>query len=361
MSTSPLQRVLDDAVAEGIVPCAILSVVTPQKPARRYLAGCHTHQAGPLLREQDLFDLASLSKVVATTAVLMRLFDEGHLELDAPLQRYLPDFAAACPAPEQRGWRDTLSIRQLLAHCSGFAAGYPFHSRHAQISDPAEQRALLLAQPLQAAPGSVTLYSDLGFMLLGEAVRAITGKNLATVAQELVFAPLGMASARFKPSAAQRGHCVPTELIAPDDSSDTGTAWQGVVHDENARWFGGIAGHAGLFASSEDLERFARCLLAEGAPLFAPSTVRLFTQPAALVSGSSRCLGWDGPSANCVGGTHISSWSFGHTGFTGTSMWIDPPQKRAIILLTNAVHPRRSCKERGYYLWRNHVHSAAYE
>ncbi|MGI5925245.1 MAG: serine hydrolase domain-containing protein [Lentisphaeria bacterium] len=358
MSNSSLQQLLDDAVANRIVPCAILSVLSCSGPARRYLAGRHRYDRGPALQEQDLFDLASLTKVVATTAVVMRLVEDGRIELDAPLARYLPDFAAA--QPEQRAWRTALSIRQLLAHCGGLPAGYPFHSRHAQVSNPSERRALLLAVPMTTAPGSAALYSDLGPMLLAELISAVSGKDLATAAQDMVFTPLGMTSACFNPPAERRSHCVPTELIVAADS-DAGEAWQGVVHDENARWYGGVAGHAGLFAAAADLERFARMLLNDGAPLYDPATVRLFTRPAGLIPGSSRCLGWDSPSNPCSGGTQLSPRAFGHTGFTGTSFWIDPPKDLAVILLSNAVHPRRNCKERGYFSWRNRVHSAAYE
>ncbi len=357
MPESFLQHLLDDAVASRIVPCAILSVVSNSRPTRRYLAGRHRYDRGPTLQEQDLFDLASLTKVVATTAVAMRMVEDGRIDLDAPLSRYLPDFAAALP--EQHDWRATLSIRQLLAHCGGLPAGYPFHSRHAQVSSPTQRRALLLAVPMMTAPGSVALYSDLGPMLLAEALSAVSGKDLATAAKDMVFTPLGMTSACFKPPAARHRHCVPTELIAASDT-DAGDAWQGVVHDENARWYGGIAGHAGLFAAVADLERFARMMLNDGAPLYTPATVRTFTHPALLIPGSTRCLGWDSPGSPCSGGTQVSPQAFGHTGFTGTSLWIDPPQDRAVILLTNAVHPRRSCKDHGYFTWRNRVHSAAY-
>ena len=358
MPASHLQRLLDDAVASRIVPCAILSVLSRGGASRRYRAGRHRYDQGPALQEQDLFDLASLTKVVATTAVAMRLVEDGRLDLEAPLARYLPEFAAALP--EQRVWRATLTIRQLLAHCGGLPAGYPFHSRHAPISAPAARRALLLAVPMVAAPGSVALYSDLGPMLLAEALSAISGKDLATAAHDIIFAPLGMTGACFNPPADRRSHCVPTELIALADTA-AGDAWQGVVHDENARWYGGVAGHAGLFAAVADLERFARMMLNDGTPLYKPATVRTFAQPALLIPDSTRCLGWDSPGSPCSGGTHVSPKAFGHTGFTGTSFWIDPPQDLAVILLTNAVHPHRHCKDHGYFTWRNRVHSAAYE
>jgi CubicO group peptidase (beta-lactamase class C family) len=139
-----------------------------------------------------------------------------------------------------------------------------------------------------------------------------------------------------------------------------------VVHDENARWLGGVAGHAGLFATAADLCRFAGLMLRRGegldGPLLQAATIAEFARPAGLVAGSSRCLGWDSPSENSSGGAHLSASSFGHTGFTGTSMWIDPGADLAVILLTNAVHPRRECRnERGFFEWRRRVHSAVYE
>lgn len=357
MPEHPLQQLLADAVASHIVPCAILSVLNHHGPSRRYRAGRHRYNQGPVLQEQHLFDLASLTKVVATTAVVMHLVENSVIDLDAPLACYLPEFANALP--EQRSWRTALTIRQLLAHCGGLPAGYPFPSRYPLANTPAERRALLLAVPMIAKPGNHALYSDLGPMLLAEAISAASGKPFATAAREMVFAPLKMANACFNPPPAVRSQCVPTELITP--TNNTNVAWQGIVHDENARWYGGVTGHAGLFATIDDLERFAHMMLNDGSPLYQPLVVRCFTRPAGIIPGSTRCLGWDSPSQPSSGGVHVSPDAFGHTGFTGTSLWIDPPNDIAVILLTNAVSPRRDCKNLGYFNWRNRVHSAAYE
>jgi CubicO group peptidase (beta-lactamase class C family) len=226
---------------------------------------------------------------------------------------------------------------------------------------PVSCRARVCGTPLDADPGSGTVYSDIGMMLVGFGLDRVFGRPWQLAVRDRVFLPLGMRHTRFRLPPSLRSRALPTEFMP-----GTTQPWQGIVHDENARWLGGVAGHAGLFATAGDLCRFARMLLRRGqgeeGPVFGRATVETFTRRADLVSGSSRCLGWDSPSDNSSGGDHLSPTSYGHTGFTGTSLWIDPGLGLAVILLTNAVHPRRECRaERSFFDWRRRVHTAVYE
>jgi CubicO group peptidase (beta-lactamase class C family) len=309
------------------------------------------------VRASDYVDLASLTKVVATTTATMLAMERGLLGLDDPVARFLPAFIdlARAPSPPRRA----VTIRHLLTHSAGFPAHLAFHQR--LDLPPAARPQAVLQTALTAPPGHATVYSDIGMMVLGFVLDEAFGRPWPGVLHEAVFAPLGMRQTRFCLPPWRRDRALPTECSAPG-----GEAWQGVVHDENARWLGGVAGHAGLFATAADLCRLARLLLRRGegpdGRLLQAETIAQFTRPAGRVPGSSRCLGWDSPSENSSGGAHLSASSFGHTGFTGTSLWIDPEADLAVILLTNAVHPRRECRlEHGFFEWRRRVHSAAYE
>jgi CubicO group peptidase (beta-lactamase class C family) len=352
-----LQRVLGQALQAQAWPGGILALARTTAGDIVIPHGCHRYDGARAVRASDYVDLASLTKVVATTTATMLGVERGWIGLDAPVARFLPGFLAADAA--QDALRRAVTIRHLLSHSAGFPAHVPFHRR---TGIPAAERpGLVQATPLVSAPGSAAVYSDIGMMVLGFALAAAFGGPWPRLVHEAVFAPLGMRQTRFCLPLSLRPRALPTECSAPG-----GEAWQGVVHDENARWLGGVAGHAGLFATARDMCRFARLLLNHGegpdGRLLQAATIAAFTRPAGVVAGSSRCLGWDGPSEGSSGGIHLSAASFGHTGFTGTSMWIDPVADLAVILLTNAVHPRRECRgERGFFEWRRRVHSAAYE
>jgi CubicO group peptidase (beta-lactamase class C family) len=192
--------------------------------------------------------------------------------------------------------------------------------------------------PLTTEPGRATVYSDLGAIVLTQAVEAVTGERLDRFLDREVFGPLGMTSTRFLPPADWR------DRIAPTERSQDGTIIRGTVHDENAWKLGGVSGHAGLFSTAPDLARFASWLLEQGwgrAGRLPPSLVREFTRRQDLVPGSSRALGWDTPSEGSSAGARLSASAFGHTGFTGTSIWLDPEKELFVILLTNRVHPTR--------------------
>jgi CubicO group peptidase (beta-lactamase class C family) len=323
MSASRLARI-DDVVRRGISAGGFpgAAVIVGRRGAivweRGY--GALDWQSGvPVDAERTLYDLASLTKVVATTAAAMVLADRGRLQLDAPVVRYLPAFAG--------GGRDGITVRDLLTHRSGLPAGRIL-SR--QGAGPAAARRAVLATTLVSPPRARTEYSDLGPDVLGFAIEGITREPLDRFVGRAVYGPLGMRSTMFRPAPAFRVRIAPT----------TGPGGRGEVHDGNARALGGVAGHAGLFASAGDLAVFAQLMLdggvAGGTRLFADSTVRAFTRPGA----GWRALGWETCPGGGSCGRYLSSRAFGHTGFTGTSMWIDPERDLFVIVLTNWVHGR---------------------
>ena len=205
-----------------------------------------------------------------------------------------------------------------------------------------------------------TIYSDVGLITLGKVIEAVSGVSLDTLVDSLIFDPLGMASTYFTPPKEKIHRIVPTEY-----SSLYGELIRGYVHDENAHSLGGIAGHAGLFSTASDLAIFSQMMLNGGIygwkRIFKTNTVDLFTKRANVIEGSSRAMGWDTPSGKASGGVYLTDNSFGHTGYTGTSLWIDPENQLFVILLTNAVHPNRSYKSPNYFDWRQRIHSAMYE
>ena len=266
---------------------------------------------------ETVYDMASLTKVIGLTTACMMLVGEGKLDLDAPVQRYVPAFRG--PGKER------VTIRHLLTHSSGLPAWRPIYT---ETTTRATAFALADTTALLRQAGDTFVYSDLGAMVLTQAVEAITGQRLDAYLDARVFRPLQMTSTRFLPPPAWR------DRIAPTERSQDGTIIRGTVHDENAWRLGGVSGHAGLFSTAGDLARFAQWLL--GQPAFLE-----WTQRQNLPPGSSRALGWDTPSENSSAGTKLGPRAFGHTGFTGTSMWIDPDKDVFIILLTNRVHPTR--------------------
>ena len=356
----PLPQLLAEAVANHAWPGAVLGLASAD--GRAWVSGAGRHrfdQDAQGVDAQDLFDLASVTKVIATTTLAMLFLEQGRLGLDTPVAAYLPDFAPAT-TPQQARWRSQATIRHLLAHCAGLPAGHPFHRAHAACRDRAGQRALLLAIPLLGAPGLNAVYSDLGMMILGEVLAAIAGQPLDRLARDLIFTPLGMTGTAFNPPPEWRARCLPTER----KNAASPECWQGVVHDENARWLGGVAGHAGLFSSVPDLLRFAVMMLQNGQGperrFLNHETIARFTTRANLVAGSSRCLGWDSPGGDCpAAGRDAPPECFGHGGFTGTSIWFNPQTGRAAVLLTNAVHPLRQCKDNGLASWRSRINNAA--
>jgi CubicO group peptidase (beta-lactamase class C family) len=268
--------------------------------------------------DNTVYDLASLTKVVATTTAVMLLVEDGKLDLDAPVQRYLPEFAGPL--------KDLVSVRELLTHTSGLPAGVSLRG----TPDEALQR--VLTTPLVHAPGTQVEYSDLGFVVLFEAAQRAAGEPLYRLLDRRVFGPLGMLSTTFLPGEGCT-RCAPTEV-----KSD-GTAYRGLVHDPISRALGGVAGNAGLFSTAHDLSRFAAMLSnggeLDGVRVLKSATIHQFMrqQPGC----GTRALGWDTPETDGTGaaGLKISPDAFGHTGFTGTSLWVDPERGTWTVLLAN--------------------------
>jgi CubicO group peptidase (beta-lactamase class C family) len=286
--------------------------------------------------DSTLWDLASLTKVVATTTAAMILVDDGRLDLDAPINRYLAEWSRA-------GDRARITVRNLLVHDSGLPPFAPLW-RTARGRQAYLRR--IAAAPLGASPGERTAYSDFSAILLGLIIERISGQTLDAFVEQHVFAPLGMRETGFRPltwrDAAGNGvgdRIAPTEL----DTVFRMAPVRGIVHDENAFALGGVAGHAGLFSSARDLGVFTAMLLQGGlageARIVEHETVATFTSRHS--EASSRALGWDTPSGQSSAGDWFSDRSFGHTGFTGTSIWVDPERDVFVILLTNRVNPTR--------------------
>jgi CubicO group peptidase (beta-lactamase class C family) len=297
--------------------------------------GRFTYDASsPAVTPQTRYDIASLTKVVATTAAAMLLHQRGRLDLATPLGDLLPGFVVNRPAdsPARR-----VTLRHLLAHNSGLP-GYVELFRTAATAEALLAACLHL--PLEAEPGTRAEYSDPGFILLGKALEALTGEELATWTQREIFQPLGMQSTAFCPPPDERSAIPPTE----QDATFRPRRIQGEVQDENAWVLGGVAGHAGLFSNVPDLLRFAAEILAaanNSGKIFSAETVQLFAHRQPPV-GSSRALGWDTPSEPSSSGSHFSPHSIGHLGFSGTSLWIDLDAGVAIVLLTNRTWPDRA-------------------
>ena len=282
---------------------------------------------------ETVFDLASLTKVIGLTTACILLVDQKKLDLDAPVQRYLPEFRGA--------GKEKVTIRHLLTHSSGLPAWRPLF-RETETREAA--LALVDTTPLDTVPGARYLYSDLGAIVLTQVVEHITKTRIDQYLDTAVFKPLGMTTTRYLPPAEWRDRIAPTEM----DTAFRHRMIRGEVHDENTGRLGGISGHAGLFSTGPDLARFAMWLLNQGSPSSSvllrssPSLVKQFTTRQDLPPGSSRALGWDTPSENSSAGTKMLAHAFGHTGFTGTSIWLDPDRDLFIILLTNRVHPTRA-------------------
>ena len=328
--------ILRDAIAQRAFPGAALAVTRDGALIASQGFGRFTYEdESPEVHAETIFDLASLTKVIVTTTVAMLLHGRGKLSLDEPVAKGLPEFVALAPQHQPEA-RQAVTIRMLLAHSSGL----PAYEKLFEFSSSREEllRAAMTT-PLRAQPGTRAEYSDIGFILLGEALSVRAGEPLEVFAQREIFRPLAMGRTCFNPPLATKSQIPPTE----DDRKFRGRVIQGEVNDENAYVMGGVAGHAGLFASAGDVARFAECMLGGGAPILQPETVRLFTDREVSPPESSRALGWDTPSKpTSSSGRYFSSLSFGHLGFTGTSLWIDPGRKLSVTLLTNRTWPDRS-------------------
>lgn len=327
-----LEAVLTRAYADSAFPGAYAVVGTHAGILAEDSVGHLDWGPSAVPDEHSLWDLASLTKVTGMTTAIMQLYEKGKIDLDAPLQRYIPEW--------QGPHKELVTIRALITHTSGLPADKPYDR---MTHDPDSIAKLLFATPLDTLPGVRMVYSDIGAYMLGRLVERISGETLDQYLLNHVFGPLGMTETMYRPPASLKPRIAPTEI----DPIRGGKVW-GVVHDERAYYLGGVSAHAGLFSSAHDMARFARMYLnggeLDGARIVQPATIRLFT--ASQVA--DRALGWQKPDGKNSAGHFMSDQAFGHTGFTGTSIWIDPARDVFIILLSNRVNPTRNNNRIGH-------------
>jgi CubicO group peptidase (beta-lactamase class C family) len=321
--------VLQEAIAERAFPAASVTITFKERLIALKAFGRFTNESdSPAVSPATLFDLASVTKVVATTSMAMLLYQRGSLDLDAAVSAIVPEFVAD-PAKDSR--RRAVTLRMLLAHSSGLPAHEKLYL-NARTRLELMQGAFIV--PLAADPGSRAVYSDIGFIVLGVALERLADESIDRFCQREIFAPLGMMNTAFNPPAEIRTHIPPTA----DDQTFRHRIIQGEVFDENASILGGVAPQAGLFSTGSEVAQFAHAML-NPAALLRRETISVFTRRESAPAGTSRALGWDTPSAPSQSGKYFGPGSFGHLGYTGTSLWIDPERQLSITLLTNRTWP----------------------
>jgi len=342
--------ILEKAIGGRAFPTCSLAVTFGGELVAHKALGRFTYDpASPEVTTASIFDLASLTKVVATTGMAMILYERGLLDLEAPVTAIVPEFAGAS---DDHDLPREVTLRMLLAHSSGLPAYEKLFLR-AKTCEELLQAAF--TTQLAAAPGERAKYSDIGFIILGVVLERLADESLDLFCQREIFGPLGMTHTTFNPASGLKDSIPPTA----DDRSFRHRIIQGEVQDENASTLGGIAPHAGLFSTAEDLAIFAHAMLNGGYPLLRSSTVELFSRRESAPEGTSRALGWDTPSAPSQSGKHFLPRSFGHLGYTGTSLWIDPERQLSITLLTNRTWP--DCQNQAIKKVRPAFHDAVIE
>jgi uncharacterized protein YbbC (DUF1343 family)/CubicO group peptidase (beta-lactamase class C family) len=330
---SKIDAAVEEAISKGDLPGAVVLVGRGDRTLYRKAYGNRALRPAPEKMTADtIFDIASLTKVVATAPSILRLAEDGKLRLADPVTRYIPDFAAG------GGERGKITIEQLLTHRAGFRPDDPIEL---YTGAPDEIFARKYRQPLASRPGAEFVYSDVGFEILGEIVRRVSGAPLDRFAQDRIFRPLGMRETGFRPLPSTPAGDL--SRFAPTEQRE-GRWMRGEVHDPRAYALGGVAGHAGLFSTADDLAKFCRMILGGGslggARVLSPLGVEALTRPRFSGDGNVRSLGFDMATGfSSPRGDLFPPGSFGHTGFTGTSLWIDPSSRTFVILLSNRVHP----------------------
>ena len=325
---SELDAEINEAIAEGKCPGGVLWFQHQDSIYRQTYGNRAVLPQKEEMSEETVFDLASLTKVVATAPAILKLIETGQLKLDAAVTNYISEFVGE--------GKEAILLRHLLTHTSGLRPGL---GRRPEWSGVAKAIEFACGEKLRTAPGSKFIYSDINFILLGEIVRRISGQDLHAFTREQVYRPLRMMNTGFVPPEHARGRIAPTEKLRD------GTILRGIVHDPTSRRMGGIAGHAGLFSSAADLSRYARMILnhgeLDGVRVFKKASIELMTSlQSPQEVREARGIGWDidtgysGPR-----GQHFPGGSFGHTGWTGTSLWIDPYSRSYVIFLSNRNHP----------------------
>jgi beta-N-acetylhexosaminidase len=332
----PAYDVIERAIADKAFPGATLAVGYRGRVALHSFGKLSYDAKSAQVNVRTMYDVASLTKVIVTTTLVEKLVEgdfHSPLQLDAPVERYLPEWASG-PQPD---WRHKVTVRHLMTHTSGLP---PFKEYWRTSKGKPDTLKMIFAEPLESEPGTKMVYSDLGIILMAEIIERLTGRTLDDLAKEYIFSPLGMSDSMYKPPKKLWPLIAPTEF----DANFRKRLIQGEVHDENAFAIGGVSGHAGLFSTAPDLSAFCQMLLNGGVyahqRILRRSTIAQFTVPQQLSSGT-RTLGWVVPTEGSSSGHYFSAHSFGHTGFTGTSIWIDPDRQIFVVLLTNRVNPTR--------------------
>ena len=323
-----LQSLLDRAVRDSAFPGAIAVVGRRDRVLASVSAGHLDWKDSPAPDDRTLWDMASLTKVVAMTSSMMQLVEQGKVDLDAPVQRYLPDWKG--PNKEK------VTVRHLITHSSGLPG---WRAVYKEATSPEQALQIVMQTQLDTPPGVRMVYSDLGAILLGQIVQRVSGQRIDQYAREHVFGPLKMTDTQYLPGKSLLPRIAPTEI----------DPWRqrhirGEVHDENAFTMGGVSGHAGLFSTAHDVTRLTQAYLnggmLDGARIWSPETIKLFTTVQDSTF-SNRALGWETPNGANSAGRLMRRPAFGHTGFTGTSIWVDPANDLFVVLLTNRVNPTR--------------------
>ena len=322
-----LRVILDRAVLDSAFPGGIAVIGNHAGPLVTVAAGHLDWGPSPVPDPRTLWDIASLTKVTGMTSAMMQLVEQGKVDLDAPVQRYLPEWTGRN--------KELVTVRDLLTHRSGLPAFKQYFKLNVS---PDSTLKLFFTTPLDTTPRVKMVYSDIGAILLGKIVERVSGERLDQYLQRHVFGPLGMTDTGYRPDSSLLPRIAPTE-----NDPWRGRHLRGEVHDENAAALGGISAHAGIFSSARDLGRLAQAYLngglLDGGRLASAATIRQFTTVQDSTF-SSRALGWDTP-PGAASGHFLRHPAFGHTGFTGTSLWIDPEHDLYVVLLTNRVNPTR--------------------
>ena len=329
-----LDSIITAAIADRATPGATIAVARRgQLVLLKSYGRIDWASWAPTATDSTMYDMASLTKVVAATTAAMILEEEGKLDIDRTVASYLPEYDVT----DKRG----ITVRMLLTHASGIRSNHPLW-REAKGRE--QYFAGMVKHPLETVPGTQVLYTDWNMVLLQFIIERITGQTLDQFLEPRVFGPLGLRDTRYNPPASWKPRIAPTET----EDFRGGQVW-GVVHDETAWVLGGVSGNAGLFSSARDLAVFMQMLMNGGsygeARILRPTTIARWT--ARQRADASRALGWDTPSLNSSAGRYFSPRSFGHTGFTGTSVWADPEKELFVVLLTNRVNPTRDNQKIG--------------
>ncbi|WP_447977841.1 serine hydrolase domain-containing protein [Candidatus Nitrospira bockiana] len=343
----PIAQALEGAVADGVFPGAVLLARCRGRLVVARAVGVTSSRTHEPVTLETVYDLASLTKPLATATAVLRLVQDGSASLDDPLHRYLPELIERPVG--------AVSLTRLLSHSAGLPGWQPLYEAIAArdraepgfLGSEAARRFMvdaIASAPLAYPPGTQSVYSDLGFILLGAVVERVSGCRLSEFCRDRIFGPLGAAPLGFGPPA-QDGSTKLRAIAPTEDSAWRGGMLQGTVHDDNAYALGGVAGHAGLFGGARAVLTVAGAWLSAyhgEAGFLSPTWARHFVTRRADVPGSSWALGWDTPTPPSSSGRYFSAHSFGHLGFTGTSLWIDPLPRLEVVLLSNRVHPTRA-------------------